>query len=264
MEVQKKVDEWIQKYNALVTQQIDSEEQDENAKFWNAKYPKTNISYACRPLPKFDKLMSIDPRLLITPDDWRVKEEVKKEGFQAEKGNHDEIMLEIYKWAKKKKYGYAFDWNLYGPSFPEVWEFPFEINERIRIKEQKAADCDSWSVYLKTYWNAAGIPDWKGRIAIGNCNLGGHATLYGYANETEKFHHFNSTYGSGFENASKITKLPTTTDAKNKTDDFGIWGVWFSFNQRNAWNKFITPQDESDFHSFLGSKVIIEPIGGNN
>lgn len=251
------VDSLQKAYDMLESQA--SEAESEMAKYFNNKYPKVNVSYKCRPLPNFEELLECDPAVLITPGDWVIENEIKKEGFSVEEKNHDEIMQEIYNWAKKKKYSYAYDWNLYGKNFPEVWEMPFEINSRIEQNLVKGADCDSWAIWLKSYFNAAGIPDWKTRIVIGNCKLGGHATLYAFSTETEQFHHMNSTYGSAFVN-KPLSSLPTTDDAKTKVDEFGIYGVWFSFNQTYSWNKFLTPQDEADFKKLLGEKVKITEV----
>lgn len=234
-------------------------EMSDEEKYLRAKYPKVGVSYKCRPLPNFTESLAIDPRILITPDDYFIQQEIKKEGFEVDSKNHDELFVEIYKWGYKKKYQYAYDWNLYGPAFPELWEFPFEINARIEQNLKKGADCDGYTVLMKSYYNAAGLPDYKSRAVIGNCSLGGHATIEVLSDEDKAFHHLNSTYGSDFTKFGDLAGYPTRQDGIDGIDKLSVTGVWFSYDEMMTYSKFMTPQDEAAFHAFLGNKVKITP-----
>jgi hypothetical protein len=156
--------------------------------------------------------------------------------------NIDKTVIKIYQWIKNNYYRYAYDKHNYGVS--EYWEFPFEIIERKAKVLSAAFDCDSWADFMASFYIAAGIPEWKVRIVIGGCQLGGHSTVYVHSDETNKFHHLNSTYGNAWNRNTKISDYPTTDDAET-TDKLGIKNVWFSFNNLYAWHKFSSEAKKS-------------------
>jgi intein/homing endonuclease len=98
-------------------------------------------------------------------------------------------------------------------------------------------NCDSWAIFQASYYIAAGVPRWMVRVVAGNCEYGGHATVYVYSKVDNKWHHLNSTYGRNM-NKHLIKNFPTHKDAEQGNDKIGISEVWFSFNDKFAWSKF--------------------------
>lgn len=219
---------------------------------WNNKYPRANIEYNGRTWGQTDKMIPIDVRLLITPQDWHIHDVLRKNNLYIIDGNYEEGIPKIYNFVKKTYYNYSFDSENY--LVPEYWEFPFELFGMQKIKGIISVDCDSWAQFLLSFYIAAGLPEWMGRVVVGNCKLGGHSTNYVYSQETKKFHHLNSTYGDSEKN--KISQFPTTDDA-GKTDILGIYGVWFSFNNKFAWHKFDTAVTKKEFNKHKDKFKII-------
>lgn len=206
-------------------------------KFWNNKYPKVNVGYAGRTFGNSNEMIPIDVRLLITPQDFNIHEILKKNKLYLKDNNNnvDETVIKIYKFIKNNFYKYLLDVNNYG--LTEFWEFPFEIIEKKKRNVNHGFDCDSWANFMASFYIASGVPSWKVRVVVGNCQLGGHSTVYVHSDDDNKFHHLNSTYGNKWSKFEKISDYPVTDDALD-SDSLGIKDVWFSFNNLYSWNKF--------------------------
>lgn len=224
----------------------------EAQKYWDTKYPTANISYTGRTFGPTTKMIPIDVRLLITPNDYHIHEILTTNKLYIKDNNYETGVTKIYNWIRNTMYSYAFDQNVFG--VPEFWEFPFEILEGKRLHGQKSFDCDSWANFQASFYIAAGVPAWKVRVVIGNCQLGGHSTVYVHSDVDNKFHHLNSTYGN--KQYTQIHEYPTTDDAET-TDQLGIKNVWFSFNNQLAWHKF-TSEAKKDYKKESNDKYVIE------
>lgn len=238
--------------NEALEKEISKTKPSEEQLYWDNKYPKADITYTGRTFGPSQKMIPIDVRLLITPTDFHIHDILKQNNLYIKDGNYEEGVPKIYNWIKNNFYSYAFDQNVFGIS--EFWEFPFEILEGKRIHGQNSFDCDSWANFQSSFYIAAGVPAWKVRVVIGNCKLGGHSTVYVHSDETNKFHHLNSTYGGKFN--TKISQFPTTDDA-DTTDQLGIGNVWFSFTTYAAWHKF-TSQAKEGYNKEGKDKFVIE------
>lgn len=225
----------LSKKNNKLVKELEKFGESEEAKFWNNKYPKANIQYTGRTWGTSKDMIPIDVRLLITPQDYHIHDILEEESLYVNGTDYDKAVIKIYKWIKNNYYRYVYDKNNYGVS--EFWEFPFEIMERKDKDVDAAFDCDSWANFMASFYVAAGVPEWKVRVVVGTSQLGGHSTVYVHSDDTNKFHHLNSTYGNDWIKNTKISDYPTTDDAET-TDKIGIKGVWFSFNNLYSWNKF--------------------------
>lgn len=207
----------------------------ELADHWNNKYPKANIEYTGRTWGPTKKMIPIDVRLLVTPQDYHIHEILAANNLYIKDGNYEEGIPKIYNFIRTKFYSYVFDENNFG--IPEFWEFPFEILEGFAIKATTGFDCDSWASFLASFYIAAGVPEWKVKVVVGDCVLGGHSTDYIHSDLTNKYHHLNSTYGN--KALTKISEYPTTDEAgEGKSDRLGIYDVWLSYNNLYAWHEF--------------------------
>lgn len=185
------------------------------------EYPSKNVFYKGRTLRGDNTRINVPVQVLVTPEDPRIKEDLEKWGFLDSNEDWETLIPKVYKKIYKEYYSYAYDKNVWEVS--EFWEFPFEMYE----KGFKGFDCDSWSHFIVSYFRKLGLPAGYVWIVVGNCEGGGHSTIYVYSEEDDKFHHLNSTYGRLL---SKISIYPTHKDAKEGNDKMGIQKVWLSFN----------------------------------
>lgn len=200
---------------------------------WDNKYGKTIILYPGRSLPHSTTVCDAPVNVLITPTDPLIKRDLKDwKMIGGRNADWETLIPKIYNKIRTKYYHYEYDQNLWG--YKEVWELPFELREKAQSDYLKA-DCDSWAIFQVSYYLAAGLPSWRVRVVAGMCELGGHATVYVFSKEDNKWHHLNSTYGNAF---TKISEYPLHKDAEEGRDKLGIKQVWFSFNDKWAWAQF--------------------------
>ena len=219
--------------------------------YWNSKYPTANIEYNGRTFGTSTKMIPIDVRLLVTPQDYHIHDILAANNLYYESGSIDDHIVKLYHFIKAKYYRYVFDQNNYG--ITEYWEFPYEMLEALRLKYAVGFDCDSWASFIVSFLIASGVPSWKARVVIGNSVVGGHSTVYVHCDATNKFHHINSTMG-GKSSYTKLSDYPTTNDAgKGNSDALGIYNVWLSYNNVFSWHKFSSAA-RSDFKKEKGKE----------
>jgi len=212
------------------------------ADYWNDRKPKARITYNGRYIPKTNrKIIPIDVRLLIMPQDQQITRDIKNFDLTIENPlKCNDGILKIYKFTRTNpnlKYSYSYDDQLFGVG--ELWLFPFEL------RELKTGDCDDWMSSMASYLIAAGVPRWRVRCVIGTTYSGfGHATIYVLGDDFETWYHLNSTTPISMIRQKTLTAMPKSNDSK---DQIGIKSVWFSYNDKYAWHTFETSAAETDF-----------------
>ena len=199
------------------------------------EYPTKSIYYKGRYLPLSRERIKVPVQVLITPEDPKIISDLKKWGLYQKNISPDKLALKVYKKYMKTYYRYKYDkdnWN----GLNEFWEFPFELYAKYGDGKWWA-DCDSHAIALVSYMRAAGVPAGYVWVVVGNCKLGGHATVYVYSEDDKKFHHTNSTTPYFKTKDNKLTDFPLHKDAPDN-DSFGIYNVWLSFNDIIARSKF--------------------------
>jgi len=226
--------------DSLEQYEIEEDNQD-LIDYLNNKHKGANITYRGRYLVTGERI-PIPVNLLITPTDPVIIQDLKDWGLYRTGESPETLGPKIHKKYKQVYYKYRRDitaWDKY-----EFWEYFYEMRERARLEglDKLEFDCDSHAQALAGYYIAAGIPRWRVRVVVGNSYVGGHSTNYIYSIIDNKWHHLNSTYGSctGYD---ELTRFPTHTDAKSKTnttgnDMLGIYKVWMSFNDLYCWCDF--------------------------
>jgi hypothetical protein len=208
-------------------------------KYWDNRKPKANITYAGRVVPTMDIPVELDVTLLITPTDFEIHDDIKKNKLYVKdplKCNAN--ILKIYKHIQKSYYEYAFDDKQFG--LPELWLYPYETRETQR------GDCDDWGITIASYLIAAGVPNWRVRIVCGTTWTGdGHLTVYTLADDLKSWHHINSTTPIEWIKQKKLTDMPKSNDSN---DEIGIKDVWFSFNNYGAWHVFETSSAKKTYN----------------
>lgn len=198
------------------------------------KYPPAVITYRCRSFPFSKKVISVPINSFITPYDPYIIKDLIRWGLFQTGESHETLLPKIYKKIKKEYYKYEHDGPVWGNN--EVWEFPFEV--RLKLKEKKGLDCDSWSAFQISYYVAAGVSPILIRRVDGDTSIGGHDTVYVYSFLTKQFHHMNSTYGIPFQWQKEVHKYPTHQDAREGKDKIGIKKVWFSSDMYRCYYDF--------------------------
>jgi len=207
---------------------VDNQELKE---YWNNKYKKGIIIYPGRSLPFADEKVDVPVNVLITPNDPFIIQDLNNWGLMGNADTDWEThLIKIYRTIRDRYYKYQYDKTIWGNE--EVWEFPFEMRAK---GFGDGFDCDSWAHFQLSYYIAAGLPNWRARVVVGDCKFGGHSTVYIYSLRDNEWHHLNSTYG---RNYSSIKEYPTHSAAENNKDDLGIYNVWLSFNNEFSWYKF--------------------------
>jgi len=165
----------------------------------------------------------------IQPDDMEVRKLVQ--GFSDQYSDVEERSVAVYKMIGKS-FDYMFDSQIANSA--EFWMFPYELIDL--IKKKKGGDCDDWANLIASCIIAAGMPEYRVRVAVGFCQFGYHSTVYVYSRSDKKWHHLNSTYGND-ENMIKLTEYPTTDGGKNGTDPMGLYQTDLSFNNKYSWTE---------------------------
>jgi len=223
-------------------------------KYWNEKRPFADVKYAGRYLPMSKtKKISIPVQLYVTPNDTKIIKDLKQNNLIIKNQTScNKDIIKIYQHTRNKPsnpYRYCYDKDNVG--VPELWFFPFEL------RFAKKGDCDDYGNELASYLIAAGVPRFRVRCVVGNTWSGsGHHTVYVLADDNKNWYHLNSTSSFRSINGKRLIDFPKANDKK---DSIGIRDVWFSFNDKYAWNEFESTFSEKDFKKEI--KNII--IGGN-
>ena len=197
-----------------------------------AEYPTKDIYYLGRVLPTTKQKINVPVNVLITSQDLTIKNDLISWNLYQTNEDPETLIPKIYKAYMQKHYKYKYDsenWN----GLNELWEFPFELYEKYGAGKWEA-DCDSHAIALVSYLRCAGILAGYVWVVVGDCKLGGHATLYAYGKDG-KFHHLNSTGATYF---NSVSEYPTHEDAQLGNDAMGISNVWLSFNDLVSRSEF--------------------------
>ena len=190
--------------------------------YWNNKYPKKDIVYGGRQIPKRDARIPVDVRKIIWCNDCIILELIKKENIV--KSSCDETALACQQYVVKN-YKYISDIESVG--YTEFWQFPFETTYL------KTGDCEDGAVLMASLMCSSGIPQWRIRVnagwALDNNNVKqGHAYVT-YCRETDN--NWIILDWCYREDSSVIVKDKIIAKNNEKYVD-----IWFSFNSQFSWS----------------------------
>jgi len=218
--------------------------------YWNEKRPYADVKYSGRYLPFTTKKVSIPVQLYVTPNDSNIRSDIELNGLSVKDPSYcDEDIIKIYQYTRTKPSNpYRYVNELENVGVPELWFFPFEL----RIV--KKGDCDDWGNELASYLIAAGVPRYRVRVVVGNTwGGGGHCTVYVLADNLRNWHHINSTTGIFQILGKELKDFPKSNDSE---DAIGIKDVWFSYNDKYAWNEFESESAEKEFKKTIKNVII--------
>ena len=204
--------------------------------YWNNRVSKADILFKARKLPGYPTKFSVDVRQMITINDSVIRKDLEEHALMVkdpEKCNED--IYQIYHHTRVKEinpYFYEYDEHIFGCEF---FMYPYEL----RVLEK--GDCDDWGIELASYLITAGVPEWRVRCVVGETHSGGgHLTVYVLADDLANWYHLNSTTPWRIIDEKGWSNLTDFPKAGDSTDEIGIKDVWFSFNNKYAWNAFET------------------------
>ena len=197
------------------------------------KYPTAKIVYRGRPvynhpniIPEFDVRTFIEPYNSVFQDILK-ENNLMVDNFEGEERiKYDLAVLRIARFlASRIKYEY--DKTNFGHN--EFWAQPTET------WALKADDCDGSTNLFISFMINAGVPYYLLRNCCGTVRSGqGHSTLYYFASDNQ-WHHIETTK-AGFIERNAL-EFPLRNDITDRTN---ISQVWFSFDAKNTYNKFVT------------------------
>lgn len=193
----------------------------------NNKYPVQDIMYQGRWVNKNNKplRLNVDVRDFVQPRDSSVNKFVR--GIKIATQPNDVKAYEVQNLVKNKL-RYVGDKENSGHA--EFWQFPFET------MILSIGDCDDGSILMATCLIAAGIPNWRVRVAAGlvktdsvTAPTGGHAYCCYCRESDNNWVVLDWCYYP--DNTVPVAKKQLLRDNKNYLD------VWFSFNDEYAWGR---------------------------
>ena len=198
---------------------------------WNNNRPRKTIFYEGRTLPSSDgrgEKIKVDVRLFVTPNDGFIQRDLDAIGYHTSDPTRcDDLIMDIYRFTRTR-FEYSHDDKTTGQL--EYWMFPFEL------RAMREGDCDDWANELASYLIGANIPEFRVRVVCGETRTGGgHSTVYVLDDSLQTWRHINSTTPYAAIHESKLSDMPTS---KDKSDGIGIGQVWFSYNNKYAWQQF--------------------------
>ena len=200
--------------------------------FWDNKWTKSPIVYGGRTLRNPNDKLVIDVRNFITWNDSLLDQVVKT--YSLKRQNINSTALAVQKFVVKfLTYKYDEEAN----QCPEFWQFPFET------LQSQVGDCEDGAILTASLCIAAGIPNYRIKVAAGEVQeaptapTGGHAYCIFLADrlETERKMDWTILDWCFFEDSTwPIEKKPLAKDGGyNKS----YKDVWFTFNNEHSWNQ---------------------------
>lgn len=199
--------------------------------YWNGKWPNSPILYNGRALMN-KKQVGIDVRDFIAEQDILVENVVKQ--YNLKQSTANQTAWAVQKWIVGfLTYKDDVKINL----VPEFWQFPFET------LQSKFGDCEDGAILTATLMIAAGVPNWRVKVAAGyvqqapTAPQGGHAYCLFLADDATSQTGFNWKICDWcyFED-SKVAPEQKPL-AKNGGFNGCYKDVWFTFNDEFSWNQ---------------------------
>ena len=239
-ELKSKIDE-IDEFEEFSPKFADNPETCLDANYWNNKREMKDITYKGRHLPLTKKMIDVPVQCFIQTNDPVIISKINDANLRViNPYNCNSEIMNIYKYTRRN-FLYQSDDKTSGVN--EYWFLPFEL------RAKKAGDCDDWGTQLASYLITAGVPSYRVRCVCGKTNTGfGHYTVYVLADDQKTWYHLNSTTSITSIRGKRLTQMPKSN---NKADRMGIKEVWFSFNDKYAWNEFETSFVQDDFDKMM-------------
>lgn len=197
-----------------------------NESYYNNKWKQKPIIYNGRALRGKKDRIGVDVKDFIPTNDNILGDIVNR--YRLNKGRPDLTAHAVQKWVVKfLSYKYDEDEN----QCPEFWQFPFESIA------SKVGDCEDGAILTASLMIAAGIPNWRCKVAAGyvqsspTAPQGGHSYALYLADDGD-WRIMDWCY---YED-SRLTVAQKPL-AKNGGYKNCYKAVWFTFNNEYSWNQ---------------------------
>jgi len=196
-------------------------------KYWNTKHTRREFTAQSGNLVNSTQHAHKPIELLITPNDPVIVKDLKDNNLVVEDSYHcDEDIFKIYNHTRIKTINpFVYDHDQNTTGFAEYWMEPWEL------RQIGKGDCDDWASEMVSYLIAAGVPNWRVRVVIGQTFGGiGHATVYVLRDDFKTWRHLNST---GWY--IQTGEMSLDNEIFNLESNMAIKTVWLSFNNEFSW-----------------------------
>lgn len=201
-----------------------------NAKYWNDKYEKKPIIYACRTLKNANSLVEIDVKNFICENDELLKKYIQKYGLK--KRTHNETALACQKFVVESIKYISDDEN---DKIYEYWQFPYET------VVSQIGDCEDMAILVSSLMLTCGIPSYRVRVTCGYVKASPTAPTNGHAyctyladrdKDNQEWVILDACYYEDTELKCEDKPLLREGGYNNCYGE-----IWFSFNDEYSWTK---------------------------
>ena len=199
--------------------------------YWNSKWPNSPILYNGRAL-MVKKQIGVDVRDFIAEQDILVEQVVRQ--YSLKQATFNQTAQACQKWVV----GFlTYKDDAKNDLVPEFWQFPFES------LQSKFGDCEDGAILMATLMIAAGIPNWRVKVAAGyvqqspTAPQGGHAYCMFLADrpDSNRGMEWVITDWCYYEDSGVSPERKPL--AKNGGFNNCYKDVWFTFNDEFSWNQ---------------------------
>lgn len=199
--------------------------------YWNSKWPNSPILYNGRAL-MVKRQIGVDVRDFIAEQDVLVEQVVRQ--YNLKQATPNQTAQACQKWVVSFL---TYKDDVKNDLVPEFWQFPFES------LQSKFGDCEDGAILMATLMIAAGIPNWRVKVAAGyvqqspTAPQGGHAYCMFLADrpDSSRGMEWVITDWCYYEDSG----VPPERKPLSKNGGFNncYKDVWFTFNDEFSWNQ---------------------------
>ncbi|MDK2587451.1 transglutaminase-like cysteine peptidase [Romboutsia sedimentorum] len=198
--------------------------------YWDNKYEKKSIVYACRCLRGSDDSVEIDVRNFICANDSILQKYIQQ--YNLKKDTYNETALAIQSFIVDN-FTYISDLRQDGVN--EYWQFPYESIASFK------GDCEDGAIILASFLINSGIPSYRVRVCAGTVQANEFAPVGGHAfctylrdnkdNDSQDWCILDWCYYQDTE--LKCEDKPLLSDGGYN----GCYkDIWWSFNNEYSWS----------------------------
>lgn len=200
--------------------------------YWDKKWAQAPIIYNGRVLRVGKETVAVDVRNFITANDSMLDEVVKK--YRLNRGSMNERAHAVQKFVVKFL---TYKYDSESQDCPEFWQFPFET------LHSKIGDCEDGAILIASLCRAAGIPEWRIKVAAGyvqsapTAPQGGHGYAVYLADrpDTSRGLEWVVLDWCYYEDSKYTCEQKAL--AKNGGYKKCYKETWFTFNDEASWNQ---------------------------
>lgn len=200
--------------------------------YWDSKWPRSPIIYAGRVLRVGSEKIGVDVRNFITGQDAMLEQVVRK--YNLDRGDMNQRAHAVQKFVVSFL---TYKYDNESQNCPEFWQFPFET------LHSEIGDCEDGAIMITSLCRAAGIPDYRIKVAAGYVQSSPTAPQGGHGYAIYLADRKDSPRGQEWVilDWCYYEDSRVAPDAKPLAKDGGVRkaykDTWFTFNDSFSWNQ---------------------------